>query len=503
MERMSSAGSAPPSSVPSPAARIRRESGWLVAASLAGLAVIALALCAVQYHREREATLQVLTASTAERAAMLDALLAAAAAPVAALRRRAETTATAPDANDLARFSRLLPALADLAFLPGGEGGGGAAGEPRWSAVHPDHASNTLRVTYGEAAVRDGRPVGTVSAEIVLDFLPRLVAMPDYSGQRLVLADRDRHVIADSRVGPAPGRSAALALGEILPPGLVSDEALAAAPGSGIRGYASQSHAVLAVPLATAPWVLVCLVPEGALFLRVMPWLSMTLALFVAVFVVLAGAQFYVSRRFVQPALSLVRLVVAETSGDVLPPQRVPPLWQPLVGRVAAAFAAGRAETARAQGESGHLAALVGRQTEELARIGAALGSERGERRSLDAILGDAPAVVMVLDREGCIVHFNRWCERLSGVSASRALGQRPWEFLVPRGDAELARVQIATALRDDGPIRGELHWLNPDGPPHRLLWSLAAVAGDNGELAFVVAIGQELQSAAEPSASA
>ena len=479
-----------------------REFAWLIAGSLAGLAAIALILSAVQYHRERDATLRILEASTTERAGMLDALLAAAAAPVTALRTGAERSGHGPSAAELAGLARLLPALSNLGFQSEADSGQRETGQPEtgpretgpretgWSEVYPDRDSDTLRVRYAEAALRDGRRIGVATAEIVLGFLHRAVEMPDYSDQRLVLADRARHVIADSRVGPAQGKATALALGEVLPPSMVPDEAFTAPPASGPLQFAAQGYAALATPLGAAPWVLVCLVPEGALFLHVVPWLSMTLALLVAVFVVLTGAHFYMSRRFIQPALTLVRLVAAETNGDVLPPQRVPAPWRPLVGRVAAGFAASRAHLADARAEAGRLTLLLSRQGEDSRRSEAELGQLRAEHRSLDAILTETPALLMVLDREGRIVRFNRQCERVSGAAAERALGRQPWDFLVPPDQAELMRVQIATALRDDGPLSGTIHWLNASGRPRPLLWSLTAVGDQNGELAFVVAVG-------------
>ena len=502
MEAMSSAVSASPPAPPSsagisPSARISREFAWLIAGSLAGLAAIALILSAVQYHRERAATLRILEASIAERAGMLDALLAAATAPVTALRAAAERAGHGPSAAELAGLARLLPALSNLGFQSEADSGPREAG-PRetaqrdtgWSEVYPDRDSDTLRVRYAEPALRDGRQIGVATAEIVLGFLHRAVEMPDYSDQRLVLADRARHVIADSRVGPAQGKATALALGEVLPPSMVPDDAFTAPPAGGPLQFAAQGYAALATPLGAAPWVLVCLVPEGALFLHVVPWLTMTLALLIAVFVVLTGAHFYMSRRFIQPALTLVRLVAAETNGDVLPPQRVPEPWRPLVGRVAAGFAANRAQLADARAEAGRLTLLLSRQSEDSGRSEAELGRLRAEHRSLDAILAEAPALLMVLDREGRIVRFNRQCERVSGVAAERALGRLPWEFLVPPDQSDLMRVQIATALRDDGPISGAIDWLTAKGQPRPLLWSLTAVDDQNGELAFVVAVG-------------
>lgn len=486
--------------------------------TMLGLAVVALVMCALQYHRERVATLQVLDSAATERVMALDAVLAASVRPVTAMRRAAESLVESETLETIARLQPMLfnlaPNLMTLGFRTSegviasfppnraqeeNEGDWSAAQSaanperrPVWSEVSQDKASHTLMVRYAEPAFRAERPVGVAAADISLEFLRQVIEMPDYSGQRLVLVDRSRHVLADSRLGASQGKDAMLALGEILPVSLVPDSVFAADPNRAPVQIPTHGYTVLVAPLTAAPWVLVCLVPEGALFLRVLPWFTIALVLIAAVFVVITAGRIYVSQRFVKPALNLVRLVGAEASGDVLPPQRVPVAWRPLFARVAGAFAASRAQLARATGEATQANRVTEDHLQERARIEAALAHEIALRGLTEAVLDGAPALVLVLDREGRIVRFNRRCEAVSGILATAARGRRPWEFLVPPEDAELARVQIDSALRGDGPIVAVNHWLAPGDAPRRISWSMAALTDADREVTHVVAMGLE-----------
>ena len=57
----------------------------------------------------------------------------------------------------------------------------------------------------------------------------------------------------------------------------------------------------------------------------------------------------------------------------------------------------------------------------------------QGERNVVSAVLDTVGALVVVLDREGRIVRFNRACEQMTGKSFEQARGQCIWDlFLVP-----------------------------------------------------------------------
>ena len=56
----------------------------------------------------------------------------------------------------------------------------------------------------------------------------------------------------------------------------------------------------------------------------------------------------------------------------------------------------------------------------------------------LDAAANDL--LVVVRDREGRIVHFNRACQELTGYSLDQVKGRRTWDFLVPANEIPEAR---------------------------------------------------------------
>jgi PAS domain S-box-containing protein len=55
----------------------------------------------------------------------------------------------------------------------------------------------------------------------------------------------------------------------------------------------------------------------------------------------------------------------------------------------------------------------------------------------ISAILDTTDMLVIVLDRQGHIVHFNSACERLSGYSFEEVKRKRVWDFLLIPGDIE------------------------------------------------------------------
>jgi PAS domain S-box-containing protein len=292
-------------------------------------------------------------------------------------------------------------------------------------------------------------------------------------------------------LGSDRGHDATLALGEVLPASLIPDAAFPVAAGAKPVRVDAQGYAAVVASLSAAPWVLVCLVPEGALFLRAAPWFGITLGLVALLAVVLSVAHLYLQRRFVSPALNLVRLIGAEAGGDVLPPQRVPVSWQPWFSRVSTAFATTRARLARASADVEQLVRLADERGREASRFEAALLRESADHGFVGAVVDAVPALLLVLDRNGRIVRFNRRCEELSGVAASAARGRKPWSFLVSADENELVRVQVETVLRGDGPLAETTsHWLCPGGPPRRITWWLAALTDDHGEITHVVALG-------------
>jgi PAS domain S-box-containing protein len=112
------------------------------------------------------------------------------------------------------------------------------------------------------------------------------------------------------------------------------------------------------------------------------------------------------------------------------------------------------------------------------------------ERNVVSAILDTVGAVVIVLDREGRIVRFNRACEQMTGQSFEQARGQRVWDlFLVPE---EKQQFQVLFSQICDNQARTEYEslWAAKDGSRRTIAWSAAVLPATRQTPMYVIASG-------------
>jgi PAS domain S-box-containing protein len=122
----------------------------------------------------------------------------------------------------------------------------------------------------------------------------------------------------------------------------------------------------------------------------------------------------------------------------------------------------------------------------------------RNERRFVSAVLDTAGALVLVLDRQGRIVRFNRACERLTGYTFEEVAGQRFWEnFLIPE---EMASVKdVFEDLRSGNfPNQHDNYWLMKNGDRRLISWSNTALVDEDGEVEYIVATGIDITDRAD-----
>src|SRR4030042_2705659 len=96
----------------------------------------------------------------------------------------------------------------------------------------------------------------------------------------------------------------------------------------------------------------------------------------------------------------------------------------------------------------------------------------RKERDFSAAVLDTAGALVVVLDKKGRIMRFNRCCEEVTGYAAAEVIGRVFWEFLIQ--PEELHGVQQAWEALHMGhcPNEHENHWVAKDGSLRIIAWS-------------------------------
>jgi len=115
------------------------------------------------------------------------------------------------------------------------------------------------------------------------------------------------------------------------------------------------------------------------------------------------------------------------------------------------------------------------------------------ERDFIDAVLETAGALVVVLDREGRILRFNRACEVTTGYSSEEVMGRHVWDlFIIPD---EVVGVKALFEQLQSGVPRNdyENYWMGKDGVLRRISWSNTVIADSSGKVDYVVSSGIDI----------
>lgn len=118
------------------------------------------------------------------------------------------------------------------------------------------------------------------------------------------------------------------------------------------------------------------------------------------------------------------------------------------------------------------------------------------ERNFTNAVLSNAGALVLVLDREGRIRRFNRAAEQVSGRSFPEVEGRYPWDTVLPPEVASEVRTNAFEALAKDpqrlsGSYRNE--WISTSGERRWIDWTNTLLLDETGQMQFMVSIGVDV----------
>ncbi|HUI67860.1 MAG TPA: PAS domain S-box protein [Nitrospirota bacterium] len=117
-------------------------------------------------------------------------------------------------------------------------------------------------------------------------------------------------------------------------------------------------------------------------------------------------------------------------------------------------------------------------------------------RKQLDftaAVLETVGSMVLVLDRQGKIVQFNRACEEVSGYTFEEVQGKYVWDFLLPQEQVEAVRGIFKNLVPGMFPNKYENHWVAKDGSRKLIAWSSTALLSSNGSVDFVIPTGIDI----------
>jgi diguanylate cyclase (GGDEF)-like protein/PAS domain S-box-containing protein len=201
-----------------------------------------------------------------------------------------------------------------------------------------------------------------------------------------------------------------------------------------------------------------------------------------ALFLLLSGAvAYFLGRGLSRPIQSLTRVADRIAMGDLT--QRAPGVGTNEVGRLAYAFN----HMTDALADSHHnLEAQVEARSHEL----------RALTTLQNAILENAGALVVVLDREGRIRRFNRACEELTQYSFEEVEGDFVWDHFLTPEERDSVREDAFNALARNPHSQRSTHtnhWVARDGTRRLIEWSNSVLLDEQGRMEFMICVGTDV----------
>ncbi|MCX7600120.1 MAG: PAS domain S-box protein [Armatimonadetes bacterium] len=115
------------------------------------------------------------------------------------------------------------------------------------------------------------------------------------------------------------------------------------------------------------------------------------------------------------------------------------------------------------------------------------------ERDFTTAVFNTVGALVVVLDRRGRIVRFNRACEQTTGYALEEVRGKHFADvFLVPE-EREAVIAVFDRLTSGEFPIKHENYWLTKDGRLRLITWTNTCILGEHGGVEYVVSSGIDI----------
>ncbi len=117
----------------------------------------------------------------------------------------------------------------------------------------------------------------------------------------------------------------------------------------------------------------------------------------------------------------------------------------------------------------------------------------RREAEFTNAILDNAGALIVILNRDGRIMRFNKTCENLTNYSEKEVLGLDIREVLLTSDkDQEIQRI-FNELYQESVPERFDSEWITKDGDKIHVSWSCTCLRDEDGLLDIIVCTGLDI----------
>jgi len=119
------------------------------------------------------------------------------------------------------------------------------------------------------------------------------------------------------------------------------------------------------------------------------------------------------------------------------------------------------------------------------------INRDRGNREDVvAALLEAAGALIVVLDREGAIVSFNRACEEATGYTLDEVVGHPFWDFLLAPEDIGPSKIAYASLIENGLPTQFSNYWMAKNGNRRLMHWQNSVFENSQDFERFVICVG-------------
>lgn len=115
------------------------------------------------------------------------------------------------------------------------------------------------------------------------------------------------------------------------------------------------------------------------------------------------------------------------------------------------------------------------------------------ERNFISAVLDTAGALVLVLNRHGRIIRFNRACEQTTGYTFDEVRGKYWWDLFLPPAEIEPVKAEFEQLWINQPPKRYESDWVTKDGQRRLIAWSNTVLFDPKGAIEYILNTGIDL----------
>lgn len=115
------------------------------------------------------------------------------------------------------------------------------------------------------------------------------------------------------------------------------------------------------------------------------------------------------------------------------------------------------------------------------------------ERDFIAALIDTVGNLIVVLNRHGDIIRFNRACEQVTGYSFVEVKGRNGLDLLLAPEEAERVKAVFKDLCSGQFPNTHENYWVAKDGSHRLIAWSNTALLDAEGAVEYVIGTGMDI----------